>query len=77
MPVDYQAARQHYIDIGHKPAFECTINGAPLVYFDTLDAIGHYTEFWDNNPVYKDLFEMLCDAHKGWDGKDPVRKGEV
>ncbi len=77
MPVDYQAARQHYIDIGHQPAFECTINGAPLVYFDTLDAIGHYTELWDNNPVYKDLFDRLCEAHKNWDGEDPVRKGEV
>ena len=75
MPVDYHAARQHYIDIGHEPAFECTIGDAPLVYFDTLDVIGHYTEFWDNSPVYKDLFKMLCDAHKNWDGKDPVRQG--
>ena len=73
MPEDYEATRQKYIDLGHKVAFECTLAGAPLVYFDTLDACGHYTELWDNNDFYKDLFLEIENAAKDWDGKDPVR----
>jgi len=73
MPVDYHSTRQQYIDLGHETAFECTIAGAPLVYFDTLDALGHYTELWDNNDFYKDLFMEIENAAIDWDGKNPVR----
>ena len=73
MPEDYQSTRQQYIDHGHEAVFECTLAGAPLVYFDTLDTLGHYTELWDNNDFYKDLFMEIENAAKDWDGKDPVR----
>ncbi|HMM76062.1 MAG TPA: VOC family protein [Gammaproteobacteria bacterium] len=74
MPVDYAAACAHYRELGYAAAFECTVGGAPLSYFDTVKTLGHYTELWDNSPVYKDLFLMVENAAKGWDGKDPVRK---
>ena len=59
--------------LGHQPAFECSLGGAPIVYFDTLDSIGRYIELWDNSAVFKDLFQMVEDAAIGWDGHDPVR----
>ena len=76
MPVDYESTRQQYIDLGHKAVFECTLADAPLVYFDTVDTIGHYTELWDNNDFYKDMFMEIENAAKDWDGKDPVRNWE-
>lgn len=73
MPEDYAAAYARYRELGHEAAFECTIGDAPLVYFDTVDTVGHFIELWDNSDVYKDLFMLVEDAAKGWDGSDPVR----
>ena len=66
-----------YRKLGHVAAFECTVGGAPLTYFDTVATIGHYTELWDNAQVFKDLFMTVEDAAKGWDGKHAVRKGPL
>ncbi|MEQ8663177.1 MAG: hypothetical protein RLW62_20365, partial [Gammaproteobacteria bacterium] len=63
--------------LGHAAAFECTVGGAPLVYFDTVDTVGHFIELWDNNDVYKDLFSLVEDAARNWDGKNPVRPGPL
>jgi catechol 2,3-dioxygenase-like lactoylglutathione lyase family enzyme len=77
MPVDYAAACAAYRARGVEAAFECTVGGAPLTYFDTVASIGHYTELWDNSAVFKDLFLMVEDAAKGWDGREPVRRMEL
>lgn len=73
MPEDFDAACAHYRELGHEPAFECTLSGAPLVYFDTVDTLGHFVELWDNHDVYKDLFLLIEEAARNWDGADPVR----
>ena len=73
MPDDYAAECAKYRDLGHEAAFEATVGGADLVYFDTVDSVGHFIELWDNNPVFKDLFLEIENAAKGWDGKDPIR----
>jgi hypothetical protein len=77
MPPDYGAACEQYKALGHAAAFECTVGGAPLTYFDTVATLGHYIELWDNNQVFKDLFMLVEDAAKDWDGKDPVRPGPL
>ncbi|MFT4561166.1 MAG: catechol 2,3-dioxygenase-like lactoylglutathione lyase family enzyme [Gammaproteobacteria bacterium] len=77
MPVDFAAAYAQYTSLGIEPAFECSLGGAPVVYFDTVAQLGHFTEFWDNNSVFKDFFASIADASKGWDGRDPVRDGAI
>ncbi|MGR8921044.1 MAG: VOC family protein [Gammaproteobacteria bacterium] len=77
MPEDYAAACAEYKARGHEAAFECTVGGAPLTYFDTVDTVGHFIELWDNNPVFLDLFKLVEDAAVGWDGSDPVRPGPL
>ena len=77
MPEDYKAACAQYAALGHEAAFECTVGGADLVYFDTVDTIGHFTELWDNHAVFKDLFMQIENAAAGWDGSDPVRPGPL
>lgn len=77
MPEDYAAACAQYRALGHAAAFECTVGGAPLTYFDTVATLGHYVELWDNSPVYKDLFMLVENAAKHWDGSNPVRPGPL
>jgi len=73
MPENFEETCAHYKALGHEAAFECTVGGSPLVYFDTVDTIGHFIELWDNSDAYKGLFQMVEDAAKDWDGSDPVR----
>ena len=77
MPDDYVNACNQYRSLGHEAAFECTIGGAPLVYFDTVETVGHYIELWDNSSVFKNLFDMIEGAATDWDGKDPIRPGPL
>jgi hypothetical protein len=77
MPVDYAATCAEYRKRGHAAAFECTVGGAPLTYFDTVATVGHFIELWDNSDVYKSLFDMIEGAARGWDGTNPVRKGPL
>lgn len=72
-PEDYFAAIQQYKDLGQGPAYEGTISGLPLAYFDTLDTLGHYTEIWENHEGFTGLFLEIEKAAENWDGKDPVR----
>jgi len=73
MPVDYAATCAEYLAKGHRAAFQCTLDDAELTYFDTVASVGHYIELWDNNDAFKQLFLMVEDAAKGWDGRNPVR----
>lgn len=77
MPVDYAATCADYRARGHEAAFVCTVGGSELTYFNTVSTVGHYIELWDNSSVFKDLFTLVEDAAKGWDGKNPVRPGPL
>ncbi len=77
MPQNYRAKFEEFRALGHEAAFECTVGGAELVYFDTVATVGHYIELWDNVDTFKDLFMLVENAAKGWDGKDPVRPGPL
>ncbi len=73
IPEDYPANFQSFVDRGYEPAFECDIGGSPLCYFDFLNELGHFVEFWENSPLYRDIFRTTEEAARGWDGSDPVR----
>ena len=77
MPPDYQAAYDQYKGLGHEPAFELTLGETRVVYFDTVQTIGHFTELWENTPALNEFFMLVENAAKGWDGKDPIRQGEM
>jgi hypothetical protein len=77
MPENYAAECAKYRDLGHEPAFEAKVGGADLIYFDTVDSVGHFIEFWDNSDVFKNLFLVIENAAKGWDGKDPIRQAPL
>jgi len=77
MPVDYASACAQYKALGHEAAFVCDIGGAELTYFDTVDTVGHFIELWEHNVIFTDLFDMVENAAKDWDGKDPIRPGPL
>lgn len=73
MPIDYEASKMQYMDLGFKSVFEATVNGAALVYFDTRRSIGHYTELWERSDVFDDVARLVGDAAIDWDGSNPLR----
>lgn len=73
IPEDYRANFESLVDRGFQPAFECDIDGSPLCYFDFLEELGHFVEFWENSPLYRDIFRKTEEAARGWDGSDLVR----
>ncbi len=77
MPENYAQTYARYVELGFEPAFECNIGGTDLVYFDTVQKLGHFTELWDNSEAFKNFLAMVKDAARNWDGDEPVRTGAL
>ena len=73
MPENYVEACREYESMGFDRAFECKISGTSLVYFDTVEATGHFTELWERSEAFIDFINFVRTASVGWDGSDPVR----
>jgi len=77
MPESYEEAWGNYQSMGFEPAFECNISGTSLVYFDTVNAVGHFTELWQKSDAFIDFMNFVKDASVNWDGTDPVRDASL
>ena len=77
MPEDYAAACEQYRALGFEAAFECSIGGTQLVYYDTLAALGHFTELWARSESFLEFQRSVKEAALTWDGRDPVRHGAL
>ena len=77
MPEHYDKARHDYESKGFEAAFECSISGTSLVYYDTVDAVGHFTELWQKSDAFTDFMKFVRDASIDWDGRDPVRDAAI
>ncbi len=77
MPEDYAKTCALYRSLGFEAAFECSIGGTDLVYFDTLKTLGHFTELWDNSETFREFQRSVREAAFEWDGRDPIRHGAL
>ena len=77
MPENYAQTYELYTSIGCDAAFECSIGGTNLVYFDTVAQLGHFTELWETSEAFLNFQETVKQAALHWDGKDPVRAGAL
>ena len=77
MPEHYDEARRDYESKGFEAAFECSISGTSLVYYDTVDEVGHFTELWQKSDAFIDFMKFVRDASIDWDGRDPVRDAAI
>ena len=77
MPEDYTKTIELYRSLDFEPAFECSIGGTDLVYFDTVKTLGHFTELWDNSETFLEFQRSVREAARTWDGSDPIRHGAL
>jgi catechol 2,3-dioxygenase-like lactoylglutathione lyase family enzyme len=73
-PHDFDAEIEKYLAMGCEQALEASMDdGTRVAYMDTTAHLGHLTEFWEPSEGIMNLFKLVEDASKNWDGKDPVR----
>ncbi len=73
MPEHYADTCQSYRDAGFEAAFECSIGGTSLVYFDTVQSLGHFTELWDRSDSFINFMAQVKLAAQSWNGEEPIR----
>ena len=69
--VDAEVARLEAL--GYPVAGRGTFGGAVFAYVDTVEAIGHMSEFVQPAAEVLGFFEMIREAARDWDGSDPIR----
>ena len=47
--------------------------GGEVLYVDTMGGPASFVEILKPSPGTREFFKMMRDAHRNWDGKDPVR----
>jgi methylmalonyl-CoA/ethylmalonyl-CoA epimerase len=47
--------------------------GGEVIYTDTVEGPASFVEILKPAPGTREFFKMMRDAHRSWDGKDPVR----
>lgn len=52
---------------------EVFLEGAEAIYVDAGGGPGSLIEILEPSPAFGDLFAMMRDAARDWDGRDPVR----
>ncbi len=75
MPENYAQTCALYQSLGCEPAFECSISGTKLVYFDTVAQLGHFTELWERSESFLQFQAVVREAAVNWNGENPIRQG--
>ena len=71
---DLDETRQRCVDAGFDIVIEGCANGSRWLYADTGGGPGTYLEVLERSGGAIGLTEMLKEAHRNWDGSDPVRE---
>ena len=69
---DYDGKKAHYERLGYGLACEFT-EGPRVVYFDTVDEFGFFTEVVEETPGFLAGVDSIARTCAAWDGSDPVR----
>ncbi|WP_095012656.1 VOC family protein [Tsuneonella mangrovi] len=51
-----------------------TATGTRYAFVDARGSLGHMIELYEPSDGLTDFYEMVADAARHWDGKDPIRK---
>jgi hypothetical protein len=70
---DFHRDAARYRACGYELAFSTMLRGAPLAYFDTTTHLPGMVELIEMNKMREDMFTMMYDGSRNWDGTDPVR----
>jgi methylmalonyl-CoA/ethylmalonyl-CoA epimerase len=69
---DPDAAARHFAPAAPVTT-ACTGAGTRFAYFDARPQLGVMVEIIEHGPDVRELFGMIADAAKGWDGTDRLR----
>jgi hypothetical protein len=69
---DYDAARQHYVNLGYEVACELTTADVRAAYFDTRSVTGGFTEIHNDPPRIIGAFASYRHAHQTHQPGDPI-----
>jgi hypothetical protein len=71
---DFDAKKQHYIDLGYVVACEITDPRHRVAYVDTFDDFGFYVEIVEDKPSFQANLAKIAQTCADWDGvTDPLR----
>lgn len=71
---DYDRALERYSKMGIAAAFEAELPGSGRwSYLDARAQIGSFIELYDMQPAVAQMWSLMEEAHRTWDGKNPVR----
>lgn len=73
-PDRYDALIDHHLDHGAALALDAEVGvGGRAAYVDTGPSLHGMIELIEVTPEVEDLFDMIHQAGRDWDGRDPVR----
>jgi glyoxalase/bleomycin resistance protein/dioxygenase superfamily protein len=71
---NFDAKRQHFLDLGYQIAGEITDPRYRVAYVDTVDDFGFYTEIVEDKPSFAANLARIAQTCAEWDGvTDPLR----
>jgi len=70
---DIAADKQRFAHMGVGIAAEVKLSGMHVVFFDTIDQLGFFVEYFQMSSYFDDFFVKAHREHLAWDGADPVR----
>lgn len=70
---DFDAAVKAYEDAGYPAGMTGVFGKTPFAYMDTRSSVGFFTEFHEDTPEIRGMFDRIAQAAIGWNGDRPVR----
>jgi hypothetical protein len=71
---DVEADKRRFQDMGIAIASEFRSSKMHVVFFDTVEELGFFVEYFQMSPYFEDFFTRAHKDHLAWDGVDPVRR---
>ncbi len=70
---DLDAALERAPELGMSVATTAVASATRFAFVDDVAASGHYWELYEPSDRLVGFYEMVRDAHRRWDGAEPVR----
>lgn len=70
---NYDSDLDFYLERGAGIVFSAIAGGARFCYLDTLSTHGYMTELIEENPSHTEMFRMISEAARDWNGEMPLR----
>jgi hypothetical protein len=70
---DFDATRNHYVDLGYAAITELQTREGRIAYFDTTADFGLVTEVIEHSDEFVEAVSRISETCADWSGEDPIR----